>query len=56
LLPSARQFHKYKDGAKDLERIQEDVVALREALVDVLAQRVGEDCAAAAAASDCTLM
>ena len=56
LLPSARQFHKYKDGAKDLERIQEEVVALRETLVDVLAQRVGEDCAAAAAASDCTLM
>jgi hypothetical protein len=55
LLPSARQCHKYKDGAKDLERIQEDVVALRETLVDVLAQRVGEDCAAAVAASDCTI-
>jgi hypothetical protein len=30
-------------------------VALRETLVDVLAQRVGEDCAAAVAASDCTI-
>ena len=56
LLPSARQFHKYTDGTKDLERIQGDVVALRETLVDVLAQRDGENFAAAAAASDCTLM
>jgi hypothetical protein len=45
--------HGYRDGAKDLDAVLEELVSLHDVLSLFLAQRVGDECAAAA--SDCMM-